>query len=211
MQSGTLHAEERDYKTAYSYFYEAFEQLSALEDSTAIMALKYMLLCRVMTNNADDVANIVASKGGLKYVGEDVDAMKAVAAAYTARSLKMFEKVLREYPKQLGEDPIIHHHLKELYDTLMEQNLCRIIEPFSRVEISHVAELIELPLVQVEAKLSQMILDKKFEGTLDQGAGCLIVFDDVPPDSIYPNALDTFANMGKVVDSLFTKSAKIFA
>ncbi|EXC20292.1 26S proteasome non-ATPase regulatory subunit 11 [Morus notabilis] len=211
LQSGILHAEEKDYKTAYSYFFEAFEAFNALEEPRAVFSLKYMLLCKIMVNQADDVAGVISSKAGLQYVGPELDAMKAVADAHSKRSLKLFETALSDFKAQLEEDPIVHRHLSSLYDTLLEQNLCRLIEPFSRVEIAHIAELIELPVDHVEKKLSQMILDKKFAGTLDQGAGCLIIFDDPKTDAIYPATLETISNIGKVVDSLYVRSAKIMA
>ncbi|CAL5218886.1 g624 [Coccomyxa viridis] len=211
MQSGTLHAEEKDYKTAYSYFFEAFEALSSLDDPKATLALKYMLLSKVMMKDADEVPGLVSSKAGLKHAGQDVDSMVAVAKAYKDRSLQGFQDALALHKEQLVDDPIVHAHLSELYDTLLEGNLARLIEPFSCVEISHLAQLIKLPQDLVLDKLSQMILDKKFAGTLDQGAGCLEVFEDGAKDGVYPAALDTFSNMGRVIDSLFLRSQKIMA
>lgn len=211
MQSGILHAEEKDYKTAYSYFFEAFEAFDSLQDPLAVKSLKYMLMCKIMTNQTDDVSSIVNTKGGLKHAGVETEAMKAVCSAHIGRSLKAFQEALATYKAQLTDDPIIQTHLDALYNTLMEQNLCRLIEPYSRVEIAHLASLMELPVTQVEAKLSQMILDKKFAGILDQGAGCLLVFDDAVVDPIYNTSVDTINNMSRVVDSLFVKSQKIVA
>jgi len=52
-----------------------------------------------------------------------------------------------------------------------------------------VAEIIRLPQVTVERKLSQMILDKQLHGILDQGTGCLELFDEAQADKTYEVAL----------------------
>lgn len=209
MQAGIVAAEEKDYKTAFSYFYEGFEGFVSLEDSRAVNNLKYMLLCKIMTGNAQDVFAIVNGNVALKFSGRQLDAMVAVAKAHSERSLESFEKTLKEYKSELSDDPIVHAHLSSLYDTLKEQNLLRLTEPFSRVEINHVAKLINLELQDVESKLSQMILDKKLNGILDQGAGCLIVYGDQPLSKTYQASLDTLKNMDNVVHSLFDKAGKL--
>lgn len=210
MQAGIIAAEEKDYKTAYSYFYEGFEGFVSLEDNDRAMAnLKYMLLCKIMTGNAQDVGSIVNGNVALKFSGRQVDAMVAVAKAHSERSLESFEKTLKEYKNELSDDPIVDAHLNSLYETLKEQNLLRLTEPFSRVEIKHVAKLINLQVYDVEAKLSQMILDKKLNGILDQGDGCLIVYGDEPLSKTYQSSLDTLKNMDNVVHSLFDKAATL--
>jgi 26S proteasome regulatory subunit N6 len=209
MQSATLHCDEKDYKTAYSYFYESFENLNTLGDPRAVQCLKWMLLCKIMTNIAEDVQALVNGKLALRFAGSELEAMRAIASAHSNSSLKQFKSAIETYKHELQDDALIHRHLSALYDTLLEQNLLRIIEPFSQVQINHAAELIELPPALVERKLSQMILDKKLRGILDQGNNCLIVFDEPEVDHTYQHGLSTVTSMGRVVDRLYKKAAKL--
>lgn len=210
LQSGVLHAEDKDYKTAYSYFYETFENLSSQDDPGALGALKYMLLCKVMLNLPEDVNSLLSIKLAIKYAQlREVESMRAIAKAHQNRNLAEFEKALRDYRDELSSDPTIRSHLAALYDTLLEQNLLRIVEPYSVVEVDYVAQQVGQGRQSVEAKLSQMILDKVFHGVLDQGRGCLIVYDNPESDNTYGAAIETLEQVGKVVDSLYAKTVKI--
>jgi len=206
LQSGILHGEENDFKTAYSYFYEAFEGYDSIENPKAISALKYMLLSKIMLSAPEDVQAIVSGKLALRYAGEHIEAMKGIATASHNRSLEELKATMEKHKNELMEDVIIQRHFNKLYDNLLEQNLQRIIEPFSRVEVSHIAHLIKLPLNNVERKLSQMILDQKLKGILDQGAGVLVIFDDKPQDATYANTIEIITRMGGVVDALYNKA-----
>jgi 26S proteasome regulatory subunit N6 len=61
-------------------------------------------------------------------------------------------RLLIPLPPELSNDTIIRNHLSALYDTLLEQNLLRIIEPYSRVEMNHIAKLVRQPVREVETK-----------------------------------------------------------
>ncbi|CAK4024944.1 probable 26S proteasome non-ATPase regulatory subunit 11 [Lecanosticta acicola] len=210
MQSGQLHAEDGDFNTAFSYFIEAMEGYHGLDESTkATSALQYMLLCKIMLNLKDDVDSLMTSKHAIRYQGKNLDAMKAVARAHNNRSLEEYEQALHAYRYELGSDRFIASHLRRLYDSMLEQNLIKVIEPFSRVEISHIAQMVGLDVGQVERKLSQMILDRVIIGVLDQGRGVLEVFEETERDKGYDAALDTIDKLGSVVDVLYANQASL--
>ena len=231
--SGTIHTEETDYNTAHSYFLEAFEQLDQMNDPQAVKSLKYMMLCRILdslrvalkmsstatvvaaagtqSGKAEDVltSGLLTGKQGIKYAGRDIEALSAIAEAANHRNLREFQATLQEYSAELQSDLLINHHLHVLQEQLLESNLIRIIEPYSCVELDHVAKLMEMPTGQVERKLSQMILDGKLVGIIDQGKGYLLVYEESEKDVAMEKGLQVLANMDAVVTSLFERSKQL--
>ncbi|EKC98315.1 hypothetical protein A1Q2_07329 [Trichosporon asahii var. asahii CBS 8904] len=197
LQAGALNADDKDYKTAYSYFFEAFEGFTQVDenDPRALSSLKYMLLCKIMMGSVsatavasltaqqpDDVNALLSMKSASRFSGKDLEAMKATAEAQKERSLELFKSTLKEY-----QDP--------LYDTLLEQNLLRVIEPYSAVELSWISHEVGQGRDVVEE--NQMILDQVFFGVLNEKEGTLEVFDGLPEE------------MGGVIQALYDKVSAI--
>ena len=91
MVSGLIAADEKDYATAYSYFYECFEGYRSMNEiEKAGNAFKFMLFSKIMERKSEDSLALINSAVSLKFQNRHVEAMKEVALANKAQSLSMF-------------------------------------------------------------------------------------------------------------------------
>ena len=228
LQSGVLHAEEKDAKTAYSYLYEAFEGFHQLGDQArqARRALRYMILAKISTDSPDELAALLSSKNVLEYKGSDVDALRGIAEAYNKQDTHLFNAILgkaRAEAEAAGRantetdllaDEVVRRQVNDMYNTLLERHLLKVVSPYNRVQIDYISGLLQLDAMVVEQKLSQLILDRKLRGIVDQQHRCLIVFDeeaaetsksgkDGEAEAFYENAADAAAVADQVPTTLY--------
>merc|ERR1719221_361122 len=202
MHSAAIYSGDKDYKTAYSYYHEAFEQFSSIGDSRSGSCLRYMILLKIVSGQIEDIPSIVMMKSKFNCTGLELDSMEAMAHAYSMRSIQSFQSFLTKYKIHFANDPFISEHFCLLFETLFEENLQLIIEPYNRVELSYLARLIDLPLAEVVIKLNQMIRKNSLAGTINQETGCLDVFVKKKETCLYMDPLGIISNVDKMTDSL---------
>lgn len=181
MHAGVICLHEKDFNLGYSYFYESFDVYNIphiKKTKKALKALQYMILSKIMGGMIEDVNAIILSKGARSYFGPEVESLKAITDSVKEKSVASLKENINKYSSVLLKDEVIVHHLAILQNDLIEKNLIKIIQPYSVVEIDFVTKSIGLPYFEILTKLSQMILDKKINGILDQGRGSLIIYEE---------------------------------
>ena len=129
--------------------------------SLAMAGAKSRLFC-----SPDEVQAVQLGKLALKYSGRsELIAMSAIASAAKKRSLSDFNTAFGRYRDELQHDAVIkvllymittlfglshfQMHFRSLSEGMLEKELQRLLEPFSCVEITHVAKLIDMQPVSV--------------------------------------------------------------
>nr|CCC89457.1 unnamed protein product [Trypanosoma congolense IL3000] len=138
-----------------------------------------MILAKIATNSPDELSALLTSKNVLEYKGPDMDALYRVAEAYNAQDTHLFNRIMQENKDAAFlQDEVLQRQLDNMYSSLLEGHLLKLLEPYSRVQISYIAELLKLDAETVESQVSQLILDAKLAGIVDQQHQCVVIFDE---------------------------------
>mmetsp|Transcript_59234 Transcript_59234/g.50168 ORF Transcript_59234/g.50168 Transcript_59234/m.50168 type:complete len:139 (+) Transcript_59234:833-1249(+) len=135
-----------------------------------------MLLTKIMLDAKDEIKNILAQKAPMKS-SKLTDAIVKISEAQRQRSIQLFNETYKIYEEELNADHLIKNHINKLYNHLLELNINKILAVYEKVEISYIAQRLVLDEHTVTGKISQMILNDKVDGVLDQAMGIVILGD----------------------------------
>lgn len=211
--AGMIHIFENDYKIAYSYFYEAFEMFNQNKKTEkALQNFQYIVLTKIMSGLDDEADNLFKGRFGVLYGEKGFSpVMYKILEANKKKSLVELEKILGEHGQDIKSNPIINSQITLLYENLLEKNILKLTKPYTKVQLSYLSMKLGVNVLRIEKKISEMILDEKLKGTLDQGIGNLILFREDDLDPMYQKSLNILGNMESVVEVLFEKTKKLRA
>jgi 26S proteasome regulatory subunit N6 len=98
-----------------------------------------------MNNSKDDVNGLINGKFGLKYGADsNITAMKEISEAHFNSSIVALSKVFEKFPEEVQGDEVVKNHTKILYNELLEKNLWKIIESYTRVDLAYIANKLSM-------------------------------------------------------------------
>ena len=211
--AGMIHIFENDYKIAYSYFYEGFEMFHQNKKSErALQNFQYIVLTKIMSGLDDEADNLFKGRFGVLYGEKGFSPiMLKILEANKKKSLVKLEEILANHGDDIKGNAIINSQITLLYENLLEKNILKLTKPYTKVQLSYLSMKLGVNVLRIEKKISEMILDEKLKGTLDQGIGNLILFREEDLDPMYENSLNILTNMESVVEVLFEKTKKLRA
>lgn len=118
-------------------------------------------------------------------------AMTSLVSAYQARDVQQAERILSgEQPtpsssvriadiianrSTIGADPFIQTFITDLLRSLRTQYIMDIIKPYTRMELSYLAKMLNVTRQEAEGLVVNLILDGKIAGRIDQVEGLLVL------------------------------------
>ncbi|EJD45749.1 PCI-domain-containing protein [Auricularia subglabra TFB-10046 SS5] len=163
---GKMWMGEKQWGRASLDFFESFRNYDESGSPQRIQVLKYLVLANMLMGSE---VNPFDSQETKPYKSDpQITAMTDLVDAYQRREVHEAEKILKNNRATIMDDPFIRSYIGDLLRSLRTQYLIDLIKPYNRLEISFLAQQLNVDKDEVEELLVGLILEGRVEGRIDQ-------------------------------------------
>ncbi|KAI9817680.1 MAG: hypothetical protein M1832_004574 [Thelocarpon impressellum] len=169
---GKMHMSEENWKEAQSDFFESFRNYDEAGSLQRIQVLKYLVLTTMLMKS--DI-NPFESQETKPYKNDPrISAMTDLVDAYQRDDMHAYESTLQKNGDVLA-DPFIAENIDEVTRNMRTKAVVKLIAPYTRFTLAFVARQLNISIPEVQDILGFLIVDRKFQGKIDQHHGTVEV------------------------------------
>ena len=165
---GKMHMSEENWKEAQTDFFESFRNYDEAGSLQRIQVLKYLVLTTMLMKS--DI-NPFESQETKPYKNDlQISVMTDLVDAFQRNDIHHYESILQSN-KDLLSDPFIAENIDEVTRSLRTTAVLRLIAPYTRFSLDHIARKLKISVSEVQDILSFLIVDRKLDGKINQEQG----------------------------------------
>ncbi|CDW52331.1 PCI domain containing protein [Trichuris trichiura] len=162
---GKMHLREGQFEEAHVDFLEAFKNYDESGNMRRVSCLKYLVLTSMLLKSG---INPFHSQETKPYENDpEIFVMTQLVRAYQNDDLVNFQLIIEQNKDNVLGDPFIRERVEELLSNIRTQVLVKLIKPFTRIQLSFLADGLHVSLKEVKNLLAHAIRDNAVSGTID--------------------------------------------
>ncbi|KFD51426.1 hypothetical protein M514_07639 [Trichuris suis] len=162
---GKMHLREGQFEEAHVDFLEAFKNYDESGNVRRVSCLKYLVLTSMLLKSG---INPFHSQETKPYENDpEIFVMTQLVHAYQNDDLVNFQLIIEQNKDNVLGDPFIRERVEELLSNIRTQVLVKLIKPFTRIQLSFLADGLHVSLNEVKHLLAHAIRDNTVSGTID--------------------------------------------
>ena len=168
---GKMYMSEKRWELAHQEFINSFTSLVDCGSSRASCVLKYVILASLLCNS--DVDYLTQREAQIYRGDPIIEAMTKLKEGFERNDINQIQEVLKDKKVDLLSDPFIDSYLGDLLRSVRLKATEAIVKPYKAVRLEFLAEQLNVQLPEVRSLLSELILEERIKGQIDQIQGIL--------------------------------------
>lgn len=166
-----LYMSERNWLKAFSEFFESFKCYQEIGNPRAKTILKYVVFANILCNS--DINPFDSQEAKVYKDDPEIQLMIRLRDAYERNEINELQAILSDKNFNLSQDTFLSDYLDEILRSVRLSILQAKLRPYRTVKLSFLAKELNIVEREVVSLVTELILDNKVSGRIDEVQGFL--------------------------------------